>query len=75
MQKTNFITQLIFSDKADSLFVITSGLSMHVWPHPLEATNFYCFHEPLVTSKNSTWYLNLFARYSNSNITELILEN
>ena len=51
MQKTNFITQLIFSDKADSLFVITLGLSMHVWPHPLEATNFYCFHEPLVTSK------------------------
>ena len=37
---------------------------MYDHAHLKKPTNICCFHGPLVTSKNSTSYLNLFARYS-----------
>ena len=48
-QKNIFITQLIFWDKADSLFVITLGMPKHAWLYPLEVISYICyFYECLV---------------------------
>ena len=65
MQETNFITQLILDIKLNHYllsFWACRGMSDHT--HLKQPTNICCFHGPLVTSKNSASYLNLFVRYS-----------
>ena len=65
MQGTNFITQLILDIKLNHYllsFWEFWGMSDHT--HLKQPTNICCFHGPLVTSKNSASYLNLFVRYS-----------
>ena len=65
MQKTNFITKLILAIKlnhySSSLWACPGMLDHTLLKQP---TNICCFHGPLVTSKTSTLYLNLFVRYS-----------
>ena len=46
-------------------FIFVINLGMSAWPHPLKATiKYLLLYGPLVTSKNSTSYLNFFVRYS-----------
>ena len=65
MEKANFITQLILEIK---LTHYSSSLcacpSMPDHTHLKQPTNICSFHGFLVTSRNSTSYLNLFLRYS-----------
>ena len=64
MKKANFITQVILEIKlAHYLSSIWAcpGLSNHT--HLKQPTNTCCFHGSLLTSKNSTAYLNFFVRY------------
>ena len=66
MQKTNFITQLILGIKMTHYLLLLWAccyVNSRYLIHLKQPTNISCFHRPLVISKNSTWYPNLFVRY------------
>ena len=64
MRKTNFITQLILDIKVTHyLSSLWACLDMPDYIYLKQPTNVCCFYGTLVTSKNSSSYLNLFVWY------------
>ena len=64
--KTNFITQLILEIKMTHYLLLLWAYCYNDFryrTHLKQPTSICCFHRPLVKSKNSTSYLNLFVRY------------